>query len=105
MWVDRGHVRSMFRGESETCFVLGGNFPEIEVEGAADGEDRGGKGGRCGGTEAVYEACFGVSLKHASLWGEMFRTLRLKGLQMERIVGERGVDVGGRRPCTKHVSG
>ena len=43
-----------------------------------------GKGGRCGWTEAVYEACFG---------------------QMEMIVGERGVDVGGQRPCTKHVSG
>ena len=26
-------------------------------------------------------------------------------LQMEMIVGERGVDVGGQRPCTKHVSG
>ena len=24
---------------------------------------------------------------------------------MEMIVGERGVDVGGQRPCTKHVSG
>ena len=49
-------------------------------------------------------------LKHASLWAEIFRKLRLKGLQMEMIVGERGVDVGGQRPCTcfrvglKHVS-
>ena len=40
---------------------------ETEVEGAADGDDRGGKGGRCGWTEAMYEACFRVSLKHASL--------------------------------------
>ena len=56
MWVDRGHVRSMFQG-------------------------------------------------HVSLWGEIFRKLRLKPLQMEMIVGERGVDVGGQRPCTKHVSG
>ena len=53
----------------------------------------------------MYEACFRVSLKHASLWGEMFRKLRLKGLQMEMILGERGVDVDGQRPCTKHVSG
>ena len=58
-----------------------------------------------GWTEAVYEACFRVSLKHASLWAERFRRLRLKGLQMEMILGERGVVVGGQRPCTKHVSG
>ena len=38
-------------------------------------------------------------------WGEIFRKLRLKQLQMEMILGERGVDVGGQRPCTKHVSG
>ena len=37
----------------------------MEDEGGRD--DCGGKGGRCGWTEAVYEACFGVSLKHASL--------------------------------------
>ena len=36
---------------------------------------------------------------------EIFSKLRLKGLQMEMVVGERGVDVGGQRPCTKHVSG
>ena len=30
-------------------------------------------------TEAVDEACFRVSLKHASLWAEIFRRLRLKG--------------------------
>ena len=53
----------------------------------------------------MYEACFGVSLKHASFWGEIFRKLKLKPLQMEMIVGERGADVGGQRPCTKHVSG
>ena len=49
--------------------------------------------------------CFRVSLKHASLWAEIFEDLRLKGLQTEMIVGERGVDVGGQRSCTKHVSG
>ena len=41
------------------------------------------KGGSCGRTEAVYEACFRVSLKHASLWVEIIRKLRLKGLQVE----------------------
>ena len=54
----------------------------------------------------MHEACFRVSLKHASLWNERVRKLRLKGLGMEMIVGERGVDVFGQRPwCTKHVSG
>ena len=62
----------------------------------------------------MYEACFRVSLKHcgmkysqthASLWAEIFKKLRLKGLQMEMILGERGVVVGGQRPWTKHVSG
>ena len=53
----------------------------------------------------MYEACFGVSLKHASFWDEIFRKLRLKPLKTEMIVGERGVDMGGQRPCTKHVSG
>ena len=53
----------------------------------------------------MCEACFGVSLKHASLWVEIIRKLRLKGLQVEMIVGERGVVVGGQRLCTKHVSG
>ena len=52
----------------------------------------------------MYEACFRVSLKHASLWVEIFKTLRLKGLQMEMMLGERGVVVGGQRSCTKHVS-
>ena len=53
----------------------------------------------------MNEACFRVGLKHASLWVEIFRKLRLKGLQMEMILGEMGVVVGGQRPCTKHVSG
>ena len=82
------------------------------VDGGEDGRWRGarrgvdgGKGGSCGWTEVVCEACFRVSLKHASLWGDMFRKLRLKGLQMEMILGERGVVVGGQRSCTKHVSG
>ena len=51
----------------------------------------------------VYEAFFRVSLKHASLWAEIFKKLRLKGLQMEMIVGERGLVVGGQRSCTKHA--
>ena len=95
----------------EACFRVSlkkDSLPEIqetEVEGAADGDDRGGKGGRCGWTEAMYEACFRGSLKHASLRREILRKLRLKGLQMEMIVGERGVDEGGQRPGTKHVSG
>ena len=51
------------------------------------------------------EACFRVSLKHASLWAEIFKKLRLKGLQMEMVLGERGEVVGGQRSFTKHVSG
>ena len=58
-----------------------------------------------GGQRPVYEACFRVSLKHASLWAEIFRKLRLKGLQMEMIVRKRGLMVGGQRSCAKHVSG
>ena len=46
----------------------------------------------------MYEASFRVSLKHASLWAEIFGKLRLKGLQMEMILGEMGVVVGGQRP-------
>ena len=41
----------------------------------------------------MYEACFRVSVKHVSLWDEIFRRLRLKGLQMEMILGERGVEL------------
>ena len=47
----------------------------------------------------MYEACFRVSLKHASLWAEGVAD------EMEMILGERGVVVGGQRSCTKHVSG
>ena len=32
------------------------------------------------GGQVVYEACFRVCLKHASLWAEVFKKLRLKGL-------------------------
>ena len=53
-------------------------------------DDPGGKGGSCGRPEVVYEACFGVSLKHASFWDEIFRKLKLKPLQMEMTLGERG---------------
>ena len=49
----------------------------------------------------MYEACFRVSLKHASLWAEIFRKWRSKGLQMEMILGEREVDVGGQKPCIR----
>ena len=80
-------------------------YLEIEVEGVADGDDPRGKGGSCGRTEDAYEACFRVSLKYASLWVAIFKKLRLKGLQMEMILGEREVDVGRQRSCTKHVSG
>ena len=38
----------------------------------------------------MYEACFRVSLKHASLWAGIFKKLRLKGLQMEMILGKGG---------------
>ena len=78
---------------------------KIEAEGVADGDDPGGKGGSRGWTEVVNEACFRVGLKHASLWAEKLRKLRLKGLQMEMILGEMGVVVGGQRSCAKHVSG
>ena len=53
----------------------------------------------------MYGAYFGVNLKYASFWGEIFQKLRLKGLQMEIIVEEREVDVGGQRPYTKHFLG
>ena len=53
----------------------------------------------------MYETCFRVSLKHASLCSEIFKKVRLKGLQMEMILGKMGVVVGGQRSCTKHVSG
>ena len=58
-----------------------------------DGGEREGvwrRGGSCGWTEAVYEACFRVSLKHASWWVEIFKKLRLKGLQMEMILKKGG---------------
>ena len=63
------------------------------------------RGVACGWTQVVREACFRGRLKHASLWPDIFRKLRLKGLQMEMMLGETGVVVGGQRPCTKHVSG
>ena len=102
----------MEAGRQETCFGLigfkrawsrGEIFRKLKLKGP-EKEMIGGKG-RCGWKEAVYKACFRVSLKHASLWGEILKKLRLKGLQMDMIVGERGVDVGGQISCTKHVSG
>ena len=82
---------------------MGRNIQEIEVEGAAGGDDPGGKGGRCGWTEVVYEACFRVSLKHASLlWAEIFKKLRLKGLQMEKIQPFSAVDFN-HTDCKKKV--
>ena len=53
----------------------------------------------------MYEACFRVSLKHVSLWAEIFRKFRLNGVQMQMILRERRLVVGGQRPCAKHVSG
>ena len=53
-----------------------------EREGVRRGVD-GGKGGSCGWTEAVYKACFRVSLKHASLWAEIFRKLKLNGVSLK----------------------
>ena len=83
-----------FRGRLKHASLWREIFRKFEVEGVADGDNSGGKGGSRGWTEAVHEACFRVSLKHASLWAEIFRKLRLKGLQMEMILGERGVVVG-----------
>ena len=42
----------------------------------------------------MREACFRVSLKHASLWAEIFKKLRLKGLQMEMFLGGKGGSCG-----------
>ena len=38
------------------------------------------RGGSCGWTEVVYEACFTVSLKHASLWAEIFKEIEVEGV-------------------------
>ena len=59
------------------------------MEGARLGVD--GCGRRCG--------------LNLSLQGEILRTLRLKGLLVEMILGERDVVVGRQSSCTKHVSG
>ena len=48
--------------------------------------------GKRGLVELLYEACFRVSLKHAS--AEIFRKRRLKGLQMEMHPGGRGGSCG-----------
>ena len=73
------------------------------VDGGLDGGCRGARlgvkwcGRGCGWkTEGSETGC-------GRVW--KFKKLRLKQLQMEMIPGERGVDVGGQRPCTKHVSG
>ena len=55
-------------------------YSKIEVERVADGDDPSGKGGSCGRTEDVYEACFRVCFKHASLRAKAFKKLRFKGL-------------------------
>ena len=90
-----------WREQDGVCETGGGEtFRKIEAEGAADGHDSGGRW-----TEVVDEACFRVSLKHASLWSEIFKKIGVEGMQMGMILGERGVVVGGQRSCTKHVSG
>ena len=71
---------------------------EIEVEGVADEMEMilGERGVVVGGQRSCTKHVSGlVSLKHASWWVEIFKKLRLKGLQMEMILGERGVVVGG----------
>ena len=55
--------------------------------------------------EAVDEACFRLSLKHASLWSEIFKKIGVEGDADGHLLGEKGVVVGGQRSCTKHVSG
>ena len=97
--VDRGRGGSMFQGRCGLKYSR-----KLALKGMQMAFT-GGKGGSCGWTEAVYEACFRVSLKHVSLWDEIFRRLRLKGLQMEMILGKGGVVVGGQRSWTKHASG
>ena len=54
-----------------------------------------------GKREAVDEACFKVSLKHFRCGMKYSGKLKLKGLQMDMIVGEKG----GQRSWTKRVSG
>ena len=75
--------------------------------GVDGGEDGRWRGARLKGLQVdrgrVRNMFHRVSLKHASL--KYSRKLALKGLQMEMILGERGVVVGGQRSCTKHVSG
>ena len=61
--------------------------------------------GEKGWTEAVDEACFRVSLKHASLWSEIFKKIGVEGDADGHLLGEKGVVVGGQMSCTKHVSG
>ena len=61
--------------------------------------------GEKGWTEVVDEACFRVSLKHASLWSEIFKKIGVEGDADGHLLGEKGVVVGGQRSWTKHVSG
>ena len=80
-------------------------FRELRLQGLQTEKVVGEKGVYMWVDRAVYEACFRVSPKHASLWNEIMRKLRLKRRKMGMIVGEKGVDVGGQRACSKHVSG
>ena len=50
--------------------------------------------GEKGWTEVVDEACFRVSLKHASLWSEIFKKIGVEGGADGHLLGERGVVVG-----------
>ena len=67
---------------------------EIEIEGVADGDDRGEKGGSCGWAEVVREACFRVSFKHASLWAEIVRKIEAEGVADGHDSGWKRVDRG-----------
>ena len=83
------------------------------VDGGVDGRWRGarrgvdGCGRRCGWkmerpctkhVSGLVSNMLRCGLKYSGNWG-------WKGLQMEMMLGERGVVVGGQRSCTKHVSG
>ena len=56
-------------------------------------------------TEVVDEACFRVSLKYALLWSEILKQIGVEGDADGHLLEERGVVVGGKRSCTKHVLG
>ena len=56
-------------------------------------------------TEVVDEACFRVSLKHASLRFEIFKKIGVEGAADGHYTGGKGGSCGRTEVCTKHVSG